>query len=475
MMYANGIRKEDTYTLYDVFGPGKIFYKGTTVRIAGWETPASIFYVQNEKLRIRFKKVLEPFWLSYQDAPFDGNPSYLFYDLELKDYNAKEPFRRMEYALARYKNTQADFSCAALTPEEVEERLSNEDLFVGPEYAFNHEINYSEFYDTACYFFPVDVDAFITDFAKRNAFHSDQALLVSWNGRAMLGQIGYDGNFYNSDLFSKQGEKPRVYDIHAGVKEIQTPQWLSKTNFSVGYIFLRNYIICPDNTCYAYSGEFLAAKTKHHSNVDLLNNVIRHLRKDQPKEYADKLGLQLVVPREFTEFDIKSVEAIVLPHLESKGALNKAAWERFLDVKAIIEKVGLSANFGCAFRNILELNKAKLYGGSKRNICGRELLDNLRRLNKKVGNEKMAALLENEVRLKMEVARVNKMQVVEMAVSEEAFSTIKADRKVPGELKKDPAWESLQAGTLVVFSCGTEERFCAVTTSTKAGLGLNRA
>lgn len=475
MLFANGIHKDDTYSLYDVYGRNKVFYKSTTVRIQGWETNASLFYIRDNKLRIRFKKVLEPFYNSYQDPPFVGDPDFLFYDMELIEYNSKEPIRRMEYAIKQFKATNESFSISPLLPREIEEKLSDTDAFIGPEFSFENEITFSDFYDTSCFFFPVDIDVFLTDFLNRNSFCHDEAMLVYWNGNTIHGHVGYDGNFYRTDIFPKCNDKPQVYNIRNGVQQISTPHWLSDNDLNYGYTFLKNCIVCRDNNCFSYSGEHLPVNTKHHKNTKLLNDLIRLLYKNPKKGYSDAPYLQLVVPREFVDFDISSIENIVVPHLESKGALNKTAWEHFKNIKAIIEKVGLSTNFESAFRNILDLNKSQIYGGSKRNICSEHLAENLRKLNKKFGNDRMAVLLKDEVQLKFEIAKMNKVNVVEIFVSEEAFSTIKFERKVPKELKDNSKWTSLQAGAFVVFSSKTtNERFCAITTNTKSGLSLNR-
>lgn len=475
MIFVNGINKEDAYSLYDVFGRDEIFYKSTTVRKQGWETNASLFYIRDNKLRVRFKKVLEPFYSSYQDPPFVGDPNFLFYDMELIEYNSKEPIRRMEYAINQFKATSDSFSIKTLLPKEIEEKLSDTDAFIGPEFSFENEISFSDFYNTSCFFFPVDIDVFLTDFLNRNSFCHDEAMLVYWNGNTIHGHVGYDGDFYRTDIFLGHNDKPQVYSIHNGVKEISAPQWLCDNDLSYGYTFLRNCIVRRDNNCFSYSGELLEANTKHHKNVKLLNDLIRLLYKNPKKGYSDEPYLQLVVPREFIRFDISIVENIVVPHLESKGALNNTAWEHFKNIKTIIEKVGLSADFERAFRNILDLNKSQIYGGSKRNICSEQLAENLRKLNKRIGNDKMAVLLEDEVQLKYEIAKMYKVNVVEISVPEEAFSTIKFERKVPKELKDNSKWTSLQAGAFVVFSNRiTNERFTAVITSTKSGLSLNR-
>ena len=86
----------------------------------------------------------------------------------------------------------------------------------------------------------------------------------------------------------------------------------------------------------------------------------------------------------------------------------------------------------------------------------------------------MARLLQNSVELKKEVAKLNGTSVIEYVVSALDYHLIKNERKVPKSLKKDVFWSTLEPETLIIFSCESDERFCAVTTSTKSGLGLNR-
>lgn len=473
MFYVDAINKEETYSLYDVFGRDKVCYKGTISRIHGWETPASIFYVRDKKLRIRFKRVLEPFYNAYQDLPFEGDPDFVFYDKEVEDHIANEGLRRMEYAIRQYKNENHEFAVSALFHEELEEKINNDELFIGPEFSFYNGSAYSFFYDLSCFYFPIDIDAFITDISLDISHSREEAILVYWNGQRIPGHVGYDGKFYCTGIFYGDSDKPLVYSLDNGVEEIATPQWMSNIKGYLGYTFLKGYIVCPDNSCYDYSGEYLEAKTKHHRNVGLLNTVIRRLSKEYPKGTPNTLYLQLVAPREFTEFHISLVETLVVPHLATKGLLNTIAWEHFKNVRSIIENVGLSTDFETAFKNILNLNKYQLYGGSRRNICGERLYENLRKLNKKVGNDRMAFLLDHEIELKVEMAKMNKVKVEEIHVSEEAFYTIKFDRKVPKEFKTNPKWNSMEAGTMVVFSNGTEQ-FCTITTHTTKGLGINR-
>lgn len=474
MIFANGINKDDTYGLCDVFGRDKIFYKDTTVRIQGWETTASVFYVRDGRLRIRFKKALESFFNAYEDAPFDGDPTFVFYNKLLEDYQAKELFRRMDYAVEQFKKAKKPFSVTTLSPEELGERLRDDSLFVGPEFSFDDGMGASDFYDVSCFFFPVDIDAFVTDLVNRSSFSHDEAELVYWNGRAVHGHVGYDGRFYCTDLFFGRNGQPEVFAIEEGVRKLPPEQWLCRHGVGFGYTFLRRYVVCPDCSCYSYSGEPLEECTKHHRNVKWLNELIRLLRKDHPRGYFHEPYLQIVVPREFTTFDIASVEAVVVPHLKTKGALNETAWSHFKMVQKLVEEVGLSTDFECAVRNVLDLNKSQMYGGSRRNICSERLYAHLCALHRQVGSERMAFLLTNAVNLKTAVAAINGKQVVELCVSDDVLRAIRLERKVPKELKECEEWMALRAGVLVVFVNAANEKFCAVTTDTKSGLSCHR-
>ena len=477
MIFVEGVQKTEEYDLYDVFGRDKIFYKNSIVRVAGWETPVSLIYREGEEVKIRFKKEIEKYAEGFEDEPFEPHPMFnepLFYDIMVKNYNDEQPIRCLNYAIQQYKKTNVDFTPVKLFPAELKEKLENEEL-MQVSYPLDSE---RSLFDASCYWFPVDVDAILIDFKNRETIAKDEAVTVFADGRMMFGHVGYDKKFYRLGSH-KNPNGCEIYSFDNGITKIDTPQWLSNPHLlGMGYQFLKEYVVTRDCLCYNYNGDFLENKTKHHKNVKLMNDLIRLLWKINAKDsfsFYDGPYTNLMVPKEFSEFNIDDVERVVIPHLASKEILNNKALEHFIEVKRIIKNAGLENDFEHALRNIVDMNKSKIYGGSKRNICGIRLISNLRKLYKKVGSERLSGLLRNSVELKREVAQINGTSVIEYVVSASDYVLIRDERKVPKTLKKDAFWCSLEPETLIVFSCGSNENFCAVTTKTKSGLGLNRA
>lgn len=477
MIFVEGVHKSDTYDLYDVFGRDKIFYKNSIVRVVGWETTVSIIYREGNEVKIRFKKEIEKYAEGFEDESFEPHPMFnepIFYDIMVKNYNKEQPIRCLNYAIQQYKKKNKNFAPVKLFPAELKEKLENEELM---QISYPLESDLSLF-DASCYWFPVDVDAILIDFKNRETIAKDEAVTVFADGRMMFGHIGCDKKFYRLGS-NKNPSGCEVYSFDDGITKIDTPQWLSNPRLlGMGYQFLKEYVVTNDNNCYNYNGDFLENKTRHHKNVKLMNDLIRLLWRINSKDcfsFYDGPYTNLMAPKEFLEFNIDDVERVLIPHLSSKEIINKKALEHFIDVQKIIKKAGLDKNFESAFRNIVDMNKSKIFGGSKRNICSERLMANLQKLYKKVSSDELARLLQNTVELKKEVAMLNGTTVVEYVVSVSDYYLIKNERKVPKSLRKDIFWSSLEPETLIIFSCETNEKFCAVTTSTKSELGLNRA
>lgn len=479
MIFVDGVRKEEKYDLFDVFGRDKIFYKNSVVRVAGWETPVSLIYREGNEVKIRFKKEIEKYAEGFEDEPFEPHPMFnesVFYDIMVKDYDEEQPIRRLNYAIQQYKKMNKDFTPVKLFPNELAEKLESGE-WMQVEYLLNSD-NY--LFDASCYWFPVDVDAILTGFKNRDAVAGDEAIIVFADGnvKMIFGHAGYDKKFYHFGPY-QSSNICEVYSFDNGITRLATPLWLSNPGwFGMGYQFLREYVITRDCCCYSYSGKLLKDKTKHHKNVRFVNDLIRLLQKKRFEGYCDFSGgpsTKLTVPNAFLQFTIDDVERVIVPHLASKENINSKALEHFREVKKLIKSAELENDFEDAFRNIVELNKSRIYGGSKRNICGDRLLDNLHKLRKKVGSKRLSDLLRDAVELKKEVARINGTTVMEYAVSASDLALIRDERKVPKTLKEGDLWHSLEPQTLIVFYCGSGDRFCAVTTKTRSGLGLNQA
>ena len=68
--------------------------------------------------------------------------------------------------------------------------------------------------------------------------------------------------------------------------------------------------------------------------------------------------------------------------------------------------MGLSEDFEPSFKNIVDMNKSSVYGGSKRNICSVALLSNLCKLQKRLSRDAFAAVLNNEVECKRRLLKL---------------------------------------------------------------------
>lgn len=472
-MFYKSTEYGEYYDFYDVFGKDKFFHPTSVVRIIGWETPASIIYKDDRRIKIRFKKSIEPFYNEYRDKPYNGNPSDLFYDKFLETYTNEEPLRRLKYAIEEYKKTTDYFEITPLFHKELEQKLNNSNLFIPAEYTLDDTIfNYSVLHNHSCYWFPVDIDAIITDFPYEESISRDEGMIVFVDGTIKYGRVGFDGNFYHLGAASDGKYQYNVYQLENGIKKLNSPTWLNTSQNPFAYKFFRHYVITPDNKCYNYNGDFLPTKTTHNQNTKLANDLIKLLKKPIQNTTLNTISLELVIPSEFTEFNIDDIEKNIAPYLSSINQLNETAFSNFLDVKAIIKSCGLSADFETAFKNIVKLNKSTIYGGSKRNICGLKLRENIQQLYKQIGHKEMARVLKDEIEFKTKIAIINGTPVVEHCVSDKCFQSIKDGRRVPHELKKSHFWSDIQPGTLVVFSNNSNEKLCVVTTNIKSGIGI---
>jgi len=474
MIFVESIRAEEKYDMVDVFSREKYYYKNSTIRIVGWETPISIIYREGNDIKIRFKKEIEKYTDGFKDASFEETEEFtnsVFDDIFAKNYYEEQPVRRLKYAINQYKKEQKNFEAVKLFPDDLKKLLSSSDLLQS-DFAFNDA--HSTF-DALNYWFPVSVDSILSDYSKQKAVGHDECMIISFQNQKKYGRIGYDGRFYHFDFNCISGGCD-VYSFKSGMTLEKTPKYLDTLSlYGLGYRFLKDYVIDPDNNCYNYDGELNESKTRHHKNIRLMNDIIRLLYKPSSDYCSDRPSTKITVPNDFTKFDVYDVERIIVPHLQSKNVLNSTALKQFMRVKEIIVKTGLQDNFESALRSILSLNKSSIYGGSNRNICGEKLFKNLKELMKNIGTEKMAGLLQNCLELKKEVAQLCGAAIAEFEVSDSEYLLISVKNRIPQRLKNDDSWKLIKPGTLVIFSCGMYEKACAATTATKSGLGLRRA
>ena len=468
---------EDYYDLSDVFGVDKFFYKNSTVRIVGWETPVSLIYSDGKSVYIKFKKELLKYASSFEDTPIDCKPDSLFYDLSLKNHMEEAPLRQLAFALQQYKAQTNQFSTTQLFPKDVQIQLEKRYLYLPEEYLLSDD-GANPLYDATCYWFPVDVDAVLISNKTENKPDKSSCVIVDFRGKRTFGNIGYDGNFYHFDLQTMSGnsKKPAadIFDVENGLKKIGPVSW-NQSGFDSFYPnFLREYIVLRDNTCYDYSGKVLPDRTRHYKNIAFVNSIIRLLRKKNVLFSGRQPRLSIEYPQQFDTVNIDLVETVIFPYLRSFDALNETAAERFMEVKIILVKAGLSNQFESAFKTILDMNQSPVYGGSKKNICGKALIASLQKLQKKLLQSRFSALLNDEVECKRTLATMNGSKVIDYTVSETEFDQISNYRRLPKKTKELLCADGVEEGHIIIFHDGSGKSFFAVTTSTKAGLGINR-
>ncbi len=405
-MYLDEVRKEERYSVYDVFGRNKICYENSMARIWGWETPVSIIYREEEMIKLRFKKTLEPYAEGFEAVPFEECPEKeLCISAEHDD--KKQTEKRFLFALENYKKSREGFECKPLTPKALEHFLKSGFELYEEEYLLSDDGS-SPLYDAYCYWFAVDVDCILCSFHTGLSIDRQRAVLSFWNDNCCFGDVGYDGKFYKIEFFFEEGRKHQIYDVKDGLKEVSLPEWLQNYKASFGCRFLRGYIVTAANDCYDYEGNYLENASLHHKNVRFLNDMIKFLRKKEVETLDFKVPhLEMTLPAELLRIDVEDIEHLLVPHLESKNALSRGALNRFLQVKAIIKKAGVQEDFIQVVRNILCLNCVADCGGSSRGLCSDKLLANLNKLLKSAGAHKTKALLLDYEALKAEVIRIN--------------------------------------------------------------------
>lgn len=407
MLFADDIKKEDTYSLCDVFSRDKYFYKNSVVRVVGWETPVSVFYRDGHQIKMRFKSCIKIFSDRFTDSPYEGDPSDPLYDIHLEKYKSERHIRRLRYYIGKYKEAGVPFEATAVVPAYLKSIFVKEGYLMQEEFVLNEDMPVLPLFDSDCLWTPVDVDAILTDFSNRSVMCREDAMLVYWDGNIKFGKVGFDGKFYDTGALMSLRKSPKAYEFSEGINECKMPLWFAECKLRTTMCFLRDYIVAPDNTCYDYEGNEIPHKTRHHRNVAFMNDIIKLFYKDALPNHYIGVYLQATIPEELTRFELDDVERIVVPHLATKNMLYKKALDRFLELKAILKKAGFTSEFELPFRNILELNKVKKCGGSGRGMCSEKLLENLKKLHKRAGNKKMSSLLCDIDLLKKEVAGIN--------------------------------------------------------------------
>ena len=466
-MYIDGIDKSEYYNLEDVFGREKIFYLNSTLRIIGWETPISIIYLDGEKVKACFKKELFDFAKDYVDPPYKKEDS-VFDNIFEEEYYSDKSIRKLQYALKKYKEAGYKFEITKLFPDELKEKLKSDEYF-GVKGADVFCDIFANPHDCNSYWFPVDVDAIIINdvFPFEKSKHSVKAEIVfvhDYLMKRMTGFVGYDGLFYAEHGVSLCENEENVYlkafSVKDGLKNVKSDIKIKRLDM-YSAAFLKNYIVAYDGTCYDYDGELCERETTHHQNVNFINGLI-HTLSDFSKEIDySQMHLEMKAPDMIYEVNVDVVENLIVPSLKSIDALNKKAYNDFLEIKKLIVYAGLSRNFEKALLNIKEMNKSKVFGGSSRGFASKRLLESLNILKKRTSKNEFMALLNNDVELRKRIAKINGTKVVEIAVSDEDFTALMKEKKVSKEINKSELWQSLQPHMLVVFTKNKNEHFWA--------------
>ena len=314
----------------------------------------------------------------------------------------------------------------------------------------------------------------IADYIKSNNVSAKS--VISENGKAdiafacnnmmktLSGHIGYDGIFYALQPSSRDEDQYlKAFSIKNGIKATESDLKIKHNNFFSRIIFLKNYIVACDGTCYDYDGDLCERETTHHKNVEFINGMIYTLSNFSKEIYYYEMRLEIKATDMIYEVDVDIVENLIAPSLKSVDALNKKAYSDFLEIKKLIVYAGLSRNFEKALLNIKEMNNFKIFGGSSRGFASKRLLESLRILKKRTSQSEFRSLLNNDVELRKRIAKIHGTKVVEITVSEEDFNALVNENRVSNEIKKSKLWQSVQPDMLVVFTNNKNEHLCART------------
>lgn len=222
------------YDFIDVFGEDQFYYSGSTTRIVARETPISIIYMDNNLIKIRFKK---DFFDKYDTYLEDYLGGLLIY--KLKDEKTKYSIR-IRHAIYNYRTEDNVFSISVIHPNDLSKKL---DKCLEYEYVFGESFNV-DFFSSQTYWFPVDVDTIVFDYKICGG-----AMMLSCYDDVRCGILGFDAHFYENDVV------PQVYSIKNGVSTAKVPEWAANKVYPfLSATFLKDCIITADNERYGYDG-----------------------------------------------------------------------------------------------------------------------------------------------------------------------------------------------------------------------------
>jgi hypothetical protein len=318
--------------------------------------------------------------------------------------------------------------------------------------------------------FPVDVDAIITNDCVYK-YHT-ASIIYAGNGHCP-GYIDFDGNFYTMGQSAPpdKNKKIQVFSVKDGIKPLPCPFDLTGEDFN-GLVFFRYYVVTADGTSIDYDGKIHPNATAHYKNVNMLNSIIYLLRDYSVDDDYIPAYLEIKAPGFIDTVDIDFVENVVVPCIKSRNALDKKAYSHFSEIEKLLIYAGLSQDFYTALRNIINLNNARVFGGTKRGISSARILKNLNTLKNKVSKKQFSKLLNDALSLKKEIALINGAKVEEISVSEKAFNMLVRNNRIAKEIQRLPQWQNIEKDVFVIFKNPENESFAAVTVSLKSGIKI---
>lgn len=93
--------------------------------------------------------------------------------------------------------------------------------------------------------------------------------------------------------------------------------------------------------------------------------------------------------------------------MKSLSAVNESALQCYEELKKVCLNAGITSEFATEFKNIFNLNKSYLYGGSKRGFCGRRLVENIKALQRKLSKKDFRNMLSNQESFKSAILKLN--------------------------------------------------------------------
>ncbi len=371
-MIIESVSEHYKYDGLDVTERERFYYRDSTVRIVGWETPVSVIYVRGKDVYLRFRAALSAF---EQDEKTDNRT--VRHRRAARRFCQQEPYAPM----------------TPLTKEALDERLAEEGL--SQAYCLSDGMD-----DAESFWYPVRADAVLFFMKKLSSDRpSNDATIRLFDGTCVCGGIGFDGRFYTKAADGAYVSEPETFD--------RPEPWPSDAPCSQ-YPFLtlyRQYAVVGDR-CYSYSGEYLEERTVHHRSCGQVIGLYNLLHKRAKALSADHVYMDILLPplAGVTETMVKDV---LLPLMRAEGTADPRKTAQLNTLIAHIDYARLSDSFYEVLQRLLSLNADRLCGGTGRRLCSRALLAHLQTLRDTCSEAAFAALLSDETALRTEIRRLH--------------------------------------------------------------------